>query len=480
MSAMIRLLAAAMAMARVALAADADGQGVTGAQADKMPPAGFRRLVFTKDYFPGTNDCNGNWSGGTETMELRAHGGKLFASLGYWMDMPYGQPKGREPWTGAQVLVKESADGPWRVDVSFGPGYLRTEALAEVTFTTDALGALLPAPVTLLVAGPGDVSVAGARWATAWARDDVTGRWAKSDIALEPRAAGARSFAAHRDKVTGIHHIFAGVACGQIYRGVYDPAAAGRIRWSAEPELSGTGRPMCMTEADGVLYAACGIKDGTPQSGGLFRRRDGAQPKWEMVYRWPCNLAVRSSDELRILRGLTAVADTQGDGHAVLLATRNFGGVIERIDPAKNFAVTRELNIRDFFAKMWGVAVYRGPALSAYNRFVPAADPATGEKIHLVGVAVKHPKTAALSQDNAYFLVRCEDGHYEGLEIVDPDHPFPGVAGLEGTRAIEVSPFPEDRGRVFYFGGHDCIYSNSHNTAWIYKGKLQAPKMGKP
>ena len=480
MSAMIRLLVVAIAMTSVALAIGLDGQGVSGARSDTVPPAGIRRLVFTKDYFPGSSDCNGNWSGGTETMELRAHGGKLFASLGYWMDVPYGQPKGREPWTGAQVLVKESADGAWRVDVSFGTGYLRTEALAEVTITTDALGALLPTPNTMLVAGPSDINVAGERWATAWTRDDVTGRWAKSDIALEPRAAGARSFAAHRDKVTGIHHIFAGVACGRIYRGVYDPAASGRIRWSAEPELSGTGRPMCMIEADGVLYAACGVKDDTPQSGGLFRRLDGPQPKWEMVYRWPYNLAVRNSDELRILRGLTAVADTQGDGHAILLATRNFGGAIERIDPAKNFAVTRELNIRAFFAKMWGVAVYRGPALSAYNRFVPAADPVTGEKIHLIGVAVKHPKTAAPSQDNAFFLVRHAAGQYEGVEIVDPDHPFPCVAGLEGTRAIEVSPFPEDRGRVFYFGGHDCIYSNSHNTAWIYKGKLQALKTDRP
>ena len=35
-------------------------------------------------------------------------------------------------------------------------------------------------------------------------RNDTTGRWSKTDIALEPRSAGARSFASHRDKVTGI------------------------------------------------------------------------------------------------------------------------------------------------------------------------------------------------------------------------------------------------------------------------------------
>ncbi len=36
------------------------------------------RLVATQDYFPGTRDRNGQWSGGTETMELRAHDGKVF------------------------------------------------------------------------------------------------------------------------------------------------------------------------------------------------------------------------------------------------------------------------------------------------------------------------------------------------------------------------------------------------------------------
>ncbi len=429
------------------------------------------RLTFTKDYFPGNKDRDGQWSGGTETLEIRAHNGKLFASLGYWMDVPYGKPKGNEPWTGAQVLVKDSADAPWRVDVTFGPTYLRTEALTVVTFTTDGQGAPLPTPVKLLVAGPSDINTADKRWATAWTRDDATGRWAKSDIAVEPRSAGARSFASHRDRVTGIHHIFAGVSAGRIYRGVYDPAAPGRLRWHAEPELSGTGRPMCMAEADGVLYAACGIKDDSPQSGGLFRRVDGAQPKWELVYRWQYKL-IEGKDESEIMRGLTAIPDPQGGAHEVLLGTRNYSNTIERIDPAKNFAVTVELNIREFFAKQWGIANYRGPTLSAYNRCVPAMHPVTGEKIHLIGVAVLHPQRETPPHNGSFFLVRYTDGRYEAGEIYDPAHPIPAGKGLDGTRAIEVSPFPEDKGRVFYFGGYDCASRDSHNTAWIYRGTM--------
>ena len=459
--------------------AGAAAQGDSKAAAPPLLGKDSLGLKFSRDYKPGTRDASGQWSGGTETMEIRAYGGKLFASLGYWMDVPYAQPKGDEPWTGAQVLVKDSAAASWRVDVGFGGNYLRTEALVEVSFTTDAKGRVLKTPVKMLVAGPSDVNITGERWATAWTRDDTTGRWTKTEIALELRSAGARSFASHRDKVTGIHHIFAGVSCGRIYRGVYDPDAPGRLRWHAEPELSGTGRPMCMAEAEGVLYAACGIKDDSPQSGGLFRRVDGPQPRWEMVYRWPYNLAARG-DEMRILRGLTAVRDPLGGVHEVLLGTRNFGGVIQRIDPTKNFAVTTELDIRDFFAKLWDVATYRGPTLSAYNRFVPASHPVTGEKIHLIGVAVIHPQAASPPHNGSFFLVRRAEGRYEGVEIYDPDHPVPAGAGLDGTRAIEVSPFPEDQGRVFYFGGHDCANRNSHNTAWIYKGTLPHMRKEKP
>jgi Ca2+-binding EF-hand superfamily protein len=58
-------------------------------------------FTFQKDYSPGTKDASGRWSGGTETMRLIAHGGKLFTSLGYWTDVPYGKAKGDEPWTAA-------------------------------------------------------------------------------------------------------------------------------------------------------------------------------------------------------------------------------------------------------------------------------------------------------------------------------------------------------------------------------------------
>jgi hypothetical protein len=66
--------------------------------------------------------------------------------------------------------------------------------------------------------------------------------------------------------------------------------------------------------------------------------------------------------------------------------------------------------------------------------------------------------------------------------IDDPRDPVPRGAPLAGTRTIECSPFPEDQGRVFYFGGYDVagIRGAEHNTAWIYKGTLQSANKEKP
>jgi hypothetical protein len=431
-------------------------------------------LKFAKDYFPGTRDPSGQWSGGTETLELCPHNGKLFASIGYWMDEPYLKPKGDEPWTGAQVLVKDSAASPWRVEVSFGKEFKRTETLQVVGFTTDSEGARLPQPVRMLLAAPNYIDVSREDMTTVRTRDDATGRWEKSAIAAERYQPSVRSVVTHVDKETGIHHIFAGVSRGAIYRGVYDPAAPARLRWFPEPEMEGTGRVMAFAEANGVLYAACALHPKAPHNGGLYRRVDGPKARWELVYRWPFKV-VEGAVEWRYLRGLTAVPDPEGGGHQVLLAVRSYGSFIERIDPTKDHAVTKELSIRDFFEKQWGVRSLRGPVIGAYNRIVPMTHPVTAESIHLIGVWIVHPQGETPPHNSACFLVRRADGRYEAGEIQDPGHPLPSGSSLGATRAIEVSPFPEHQGRVIFFGGYDCGFRKSHNTAWIYRGEIAAP-----
>jgi hypothetical protein len=76
----------------------------------------FTNLTFSKDYDAGTKDANGQFMTGTETMRLLQHQGRLFAGLDAWMDTPSNGPRpgGKPPWTGPQVLVKESAAAAWK------------------------------------------------------------------------------------------------------------------------------------------------------------------------------------------------------------------------------------------------------------------------------------------------------------------------------------------------------------------------------
>jgi hypothetical protein len=238
---------------------------------------------------------------------------------------------------------------------------------------------------------------------------------------------------------------------------------------------------MCMTEANGVLYAAAGIEDESPLSGGLFRRVDGEKPRWELVWRWP-HLIRERGDETEILRGLTAIPDPQGGKHEVLLGTCNYPGVVYRIDPKRNFVVTTELDIRAYFAKAFGVSQLRGPCLSAYNNFLPATDPDTGEKVHMLGLWINHPDGRATENGaSTWYLVRHADGTYAHGRVFDPKHPkLNPPRGLLATRTIEVSPFPEDKGRVLYFGGFDCARIESRNTAWIYRGAIPPADKERP
>jgi hypothetical protein len=436
----------------------------------------FADLKFSKDYSPGTKDARGQHMGGTETMRFLHHQGKLFASTGVWMDLPYGpRPEGRPPWTGPQILVKESAAGPWRVDVSF-PLAVRVDAMVSATFVTDGAGRRLEPPVNLLVASPSSENTA------TWTRDDAAGAWTES-LAAEGLRGGLRSFCTHRDKVTGIQYLFGGsTKSGSVFRAAYDPAAPGKLRWHGEPELSGTGRMMCMAEADGVLYAAGGIKDETPLSGGLFRRVDGEKPRWELLWRWPHKITEKG-DEMEILRGLTPIPDPKGSGREVLLGACNYPGVVYRIDPGPKFEVATELDTRAYFGKVFGVGELKGPCLTAYNNFLAATHPDTGERVHLLGLWINGPGGRGTDEGgSAWYVVRHADGTYGHGRIFDPANPRPNPPrGLLATRTIEVSPFPEDRGRVLYFGGYDCANVESRDTAWIYRGEIgPAPKPREP
>ena len=348
---------------------------------------------------------------------------------------------------------------------------MRVESMFSATFTTDAAGQPVQ-PANFLLAGTTDLSKQPDSSTAVWVRNDESGKWTLSQVA--PHRGGVRSLATHVDRKTGVHHIFAGTWDGGIHRGAYAPNKAQVLVWDAAPELSGTGRVMCFAECNGELYAACGLKNETEQSGGLFRRIDGVQPRWEQVYRWPY-LAAEHGDETKIMRGLTAVPDPQGGGHEVLIGTRAHPGIVERIDPGKNHAVTVELDIKAFVAKAKSVKKYKGGCLSAYNRLVPFTT-GTGEKVHLIGLCLPQAEALQPPDNGAFFLVRRLDGTYELGSVYDPRNPVPAGQSLRAVRTICVSPFPEDRERTLFFGGYDAYGNRHYNTAWIYKAVSPEPQ----
>jgi acetyl esterase/lipase len=297
------------------------------------------RLVFTRDYFPGSRDASGNFMGGTEAMWLAGHDGKLFAAIGYGQDRP-----GNDPKPGAQILHKDAPHAPWQVDHQFATNCMRVESLISFSFTTDLRGKPLPKPACLLIASPSELTQAGGTSAV-FIRNDATGQWQRSEIT--GGNLGARSFGSHVDKMTGVHHLFAGLNRGGIHRGSYDPSAPGDIRWEARPERTaeaqtGKGRRiydysrvLCFAECNGDLYMAARIttaEDEKPVDGGLYRRVDGHQPSWELVYRWTIDKDILQS---RFLRGLTAVPDPKGGKHQVLIANFEYPGFITRFDPSR-------------------------------------------------------------------------------------------------------------------------------------------------
>lgn len=407
-------------------------------------------VQYTRDYVAGSRDASGNFLGGTETMHLVAHEGKLFAGNGYWTDQP-----GDDPRPGAQILRKDGPDAEWQQDRNF-PGAVRINAMKSVTFTLDALGEELEAPVSLLIADAGLARSRSSGPLLCFVRNDRSGEWGESRITSEADRAYIRVFGFHRDVKTGLEHVFAGTGAGEIYRGNHDPEAPGKIRWDSTPEYTNPDfndspytRCQGFTVANGKVYASVSPR--------LLERVDGQQPEWVEVFCW--NPEERAGAGLR---GITAIPSPNGD-HEVILGSREQEGRILRIDPMNGYSATDELNSRDFMNEALGN--FRGGKLVAYNRFIPGTHPATGAPIHWLSVAgVKADDRRA-----AWLLVRHADATYEPVRVFDPElnpHPL-----LVSTRTLEFAPWND---REFYIGGYDGAANDrkNHNTAWLFRGLL--------
>jgi hypothetical protein len=442
----------------------------------------WARLKVAKDYLAGTYDTNGNFMGGTEGMSLVAHRGRLYAGIGYWNDVYFGAGTS-DPHPGPQVLVKEAWNAPWKQDVAFGANHLRVECLRSFTLTTDKHGVPLNPPVTVLLAGSGEMT-GSPRRAVVFVRNDTNGVWtATYPGSVASGTPSTRMLFDHVDRAlpTPVHHVFCGYggADNTVVQGAYN-TATGLIDWeSATPELSGSERMLSAGECNGVLYACIGGNGVEGDNvGGVFWREDGPSPQWNFFHEWPVN------DKNPDIRGFTAVPHPKGFGYDVALVTlESFGKVfcIDPIggDPRNGHTVTEELSIQTFLGDEWnGGASIGFPSLSAYNDMPEVIHPGTGKPVNLIGLGVGYPAPANTPERNsAYYLIRHRDATYEWGRVFDPNFPVPNptAGGLRATRAARLSPFAEDAGRVLFFSGFDAASQTGpiwHNTAWIYRAVL--------
>jgi hypothetical protein len=288
-----------------------------------------------------------------------------------------------------------------------------------------------------------------------------------------------RSLILHRDWRTGVDRVLAGITAGQlstttlrvvpaagITSGVYDPSAPGRIRWDPSAELSGLEkRVMAFVECNGAVHAAAATS--------MYRRIDGARPKWEKVYTSSVGaIAPKNSG----LRGLTAIPNPTGQGEVLLAALEGARARVLRFDPADGYQEHVELDVIALLRKQWNVPV--SYAIVAYNKMFPVVEPETGKTVHLLGIEAnlganpdQRPNFHGW-ETGGWYLIRHADQSYQLRQIVDPSlKPAPV---LIATRTFAVSPFAADGGDVIYMGGYDANFQPAHNTAWVFRGNREA------
>ena len=445
-------------------------------------PGGFTGLLFTRSFVAGSPDGNSNAMSPTEILAFAAHDGKLFAATGSkgYRDYPgalevLNKTPNNTNWSGAVILVKDSPALAWRVDDAHPDDlfrvHLRAETLTEVTLTTDVNSNAFTMPTNLLVCGLSDITFIGTHKSSARLRDDATGRWNDSHVADTPEDAPVISFGTHLTPYPGnsaVHNIFAGLANGEIHRGGFS-VDSNNLVWAQSAEFNGGGPITGFAECGGRIYAACGLAQtasNAPVTGGLYVRNDATR-NWSLVYQWPHPVQIYDlTNRDFTLRGLTAAPNPHGDDNKILLAARAWPGVIERIEPENNHAVITELDVRDFYARLWHDDRVRSAIVTiAYSGFAAATNPVTGERVHLVGVWIEHPDVNAASYNGSHFLIRHRDGTYESADILNDAF----STNLRATRCIAASPFAGER-NTFYFGGYDAAGDTVTNTAWIQRG----------
>jgi hypothetical protein len=286
-----------------------------------------------------------------------------------------------------------------------------------------------------------------------------------------------RDIHVHRDKATGVDRIFISIGVLGIFSGVYDAGQPGRIRWEGQSESGPVKtRPLAIIEANGSLLYSADVR--------IYRRNDGESPTYTVVYDLSDIFPGKVHPAVGGIRGMSAIPNPNGAGESLIFVLGEGGrsrGCIYRLDPdgKGGYTRTQEACLENLMTKYLDAnPVYY--TLAGYNDIPPVVDPTTGETVHLIGFESfigGHRFNITQRRKNggfyagAVYAIRDRNGEYRLNEVNGPSTPDKPV--LVGTRAFALSPFEEEKNDVIYFGGHDCNFIPSHNTAWIFKTSIK-------
>ena len=440
---------------------------------------------WKQSYKSGYTDKNGHFCGGSEIMHIVAHKGKLYAFNGYWKDRNFGKYS-------AQVLRLDSPEGQWQVDLDTnknGLGYtagnirhMKGNILKSVTFTTDTNGKKINVNLLVAASWAWDVNDKRDQGTSIFVRDDKSEKWnhtiiqaGSSHITIGGKKHKVRrvprDIEIYHDRVTETDRIFLLGGDTGIFSGTYN-STTGEIERGPKPEHPKdkpfNARPLGITEANGRLYFSIG--------GMIFMRKIGPKPSWQLAH---TQSSKGVNTEMGGIRGLSTVPNPNGPGDSLIFVWTARGrspGEIIRLD-GPELKPAKESSLRTLYNTFspHKESTHHSGALGGYNRFLPVNDPRTGKTVHLVGFQ------QTIGTDNASL----KQGHYYkggmyGIRINHTTYSGGCINGkwekgkpvLVAPRAYAVSPFPEEKGTI-YFGGYDSNFMEATGMAWIFKADIE-------
>ena len=476
-----------------AIAVTACSTGGRSSSADGYVVAAVREPLTTSSASPVVHD--------NEVMALATQAGRLFAATDQW---EYPGPSAH-----GQVLVKNSAAGPWR--------------LLEQTQSTrvQALDSFpIPADQGL---GPGHSllitqAIVDGQSRIQWLLDGARSFTPADSYVLPSAADVVRAFGA--EESGGVWSVWAGDDPTGILRGTWSRARHALV-FSRTPELTAAppGSPGLKTQkvtafanCGGALYVTINTK--------LYRRNDGPLPpgaaRWVLVYQEPPVGPFNSG-----LRGLTCVIH---DGSPALLLSAESDGNVYRIGhlprgrlgasparapepghgiagltPVLEFApvpAIRQMLAREGTALPASGRGSIGYVIAAYNDFTTvtidgAVRQVFGFEWGYQGGCPRGRKCgpaafgAVTFDAAACFAVRTDDGSspaYTLRCLGGPAFTPSGAAAgairsgqaFVSIRTIRASPFGDRR---LFYAGYDCNFYPADGTAWTGSSALTALRL---